>query len=407
MSVAYFHDRDGGIVSDAAGNHAPGQVRTGLSRVLECPTRLPAGRTGLCTNYTALTEDLRRGVDALIGAGTEVTVLFTPEHGYWGAAQAGASDGNGVDAGTGLPVVDTYGVAGEDLDGLLLQSGVQHLVVDLQDVGVRFYTYVWTLFDLLCSAARTDIGVVVLDRPNPLGARRAGPGLEAACTSFVGRVSIPLQHGLTLGELARWFNAEHVPELAGGPASLTVVELTGWDGHRRDEELEPWVMPSPNLPSLATAVLYPATCLLEGTTLSEGRGTTRPFELFGAPWADGRLAAAIAERQLPGVAVREAVFRPTFGDWSGETVHGAQLHLLDADAFDPVATGVAILSTVATLYPCQELWRPALPGRRPFIDLLWGSAALREGVDAGRDLDAILDASPRAPQPPHDALLYA
>ncbi|WP_165962932.1 exo-beta-N-acetylmuramidase NamZ family protein [Occultella glacieicola] len=382
------------------------RVRTGLSRAIAEPGLIGDGPTGLCANYTSVTADLQRGVDALLAAGVPLTTIFTPEHGYWGAVQAGESEGDGVDVATGLPVLDTYRSDGERLDALLRGSGVAQILVDFQDIGVRFYTYTWTLFDLLCSAARTGIRVVVLDRPNPLGGLvRTGPGLAASCSSFVGRVSIPLQHGLTLGELARWFNAVHVPEAVGGPADLEVIELAGW-GRQRQDPGRAWVMPSPNMPTLDTATVFPAIGLLEGTVLSEGRGTTKPFELFGASWTDGRLAAALTERDLPGVAFREAVFRPTFSKWHGDVVHGAQLHLSDLGAFDPIATGVAVLQTVTELHPGESIWLPAHPGRPPFIDLLWGSPALREGVDRGADTDAILDDGPPTPTVPADALLY-
>ncbi|WP_147917533.1 exo-beta-N-acetylmuramidase NamZ domain-containing protein [Ruania zhangjianzhongii] len=378
--------------------------RTGLSRVLENPSLIGTGPIALCGNYTAVTEDLRRGVDALVDAGLPVRCLLTPEHGYWGAVQAGESEGDGRDEPTGLPVLDTYQVSSPELDAMLQRTGTEQIVLDLQDIGTRFYTYTWTLFDLLCSAARTGHRVVVLDRPNPLEGRVAGPGLAPSCASFVGRVSIPLQHGLTIGELARWFNAVHVPEHTGTSADLDVI-TTG--GHRDARGDQPWVLPSPNMPAPDTAVLYPATGLLEGTTLSEGRGTTKPFELFGAGWTDARLAAALAEQELPGVLVREAVFAPMFSTCAGQRVHGAQLHLIDRETFDPVRTGHTLLATIADLYPDQQLWREANAGRPPFLDLLWGSPALREGIDAGHSLAQILAVSPATPTPPADALLYS
>lgn len=382
------------------------QVDSGLARLIAHPNTIDSVPTGICTNYTGVTADLRRGVDALVEAGISLTAIFTPEHGYWGAVQAGESDGDGVDEATGIPVIDTYLCEGDRLDALLRDSGVQQILVDFQDIGTRFYTYTWTLFDLLCSAARLGIRIVVLDRPNPLGGLvRTGPGLDAAFSSFVGRVSVPVQHGLTLGELGLWFNAVHVPEKVGSAADLEVIELEGWHRERQAEDA-PWVMPSPNMPTLTTATVFPAIGLLEGTTLSEGRGTTRPFELFGAAWTDARLTAALNERQLPGVTFREAVFRPTFSKWHGDVVHGSQLHLQDADAFDPITTGITVLQTVAQLYPGESLWRKAEPGRPEFIDLLWGSTALREGIDSGADQQAILAASPEMPEVPASALLY-
>lgn len=383
---------------------------TGLDRILRDPSLLQQVPTALCANYTSATADLARGVDALHAAGVPLTALLTPEHGYWGAAQAGESDGDGTDEATGLPVLDTYGAEGAELDALLVRSGAAQILVDLQDIGSRFYTYTWTLFDLMCSAARTGLSVVIADRPNPLGRRRLGPGLDPACASFVGRVAIPLQHGLTLGELARWFALEHVPQETGRQVRLDVVEVEPQATTSALPAMQ-WVMPSPNMPTADSAVLYPATALIEGTLLSEGRGTTRPFELFGAAWTTRALAEALRDQDLPGVAVREAVFRPMFSKWSGSTVHGAQLHLLDAARFDPLRTAHALLSTVRELHPDEPLWRQRGPDelggdRPPFIDLLWGSSALREGIDARLDLAQILERSPRAPQPPASALLY-
>lgn len=385
----------------------PLPVRTGLSRVVDDPALIASVPTGVVTNYTAVTSDLRRAPDALHDAGVRLDAMFAPEHGYWGAIQAGEDVGDENDVRTGLPIIDTYKAEGEALDELVRASGVHQLLVDLQDIGTRFYTYTWTLFDLLCTAARTGVRLVVLDRPNPLGGQvRTGPGLDPACSSFIGRVSIPLQHGLTLGELGRWFNHVHVPQVTGKAADFDVVQVQHWDRSRVAAAELPWVMPSPNMPTLTTALLYPATGLLEGTVLSEGRGTTRPFELLGAPWVSSDLAGALNTLNLPGVAFREAVFKPTFSKCAGEVTRGAQVHLLDADAFDPIRTGIEVLRTIAGMHPEAQIWREAAPGRPPFIDLLWGSAALREGIDADADTEAILAASPQTPEPPTDTLLY-
>ncbi|MGV8845935.1 exo-beta-N-acetylmuramidase NamZ family protein [Tessaracoccus sp.] len=381
-----------------------GKIQTGLTRAMDDPSLLGEGPIALCANYTSVTSNLGRGLDALVAAGAPVTTLLTPEHGYWGAVQAGSSAGDGADARTGLPILDTYLVEDAQLDSLLEKSGAQQIVIDLQDIGARFYTYMWTMFDLLCSAARTGRSLVVLDRPNPLGRSQAGPGLDPACASFVGRVSIPMQHGLTLGELARWFNESHVPQASGCMADLTVIEVQGWDGGVQAGGA--WVMPSPNMPTLNSAILYPATGLLEGTTLSEGRGTTKPFELFGAEWTDGRLAAALREQNLPGIIVREAMFRPTFSKWAETSVHGAQFHLVDPAAFDAITTAHTLLRTVADLYPEQQLWREPEAGRPPFLDLLWGSSSLREGIDAGASLAEILQSAPQAPDAPEGTTLY-
>lgn len=383
---------------------------TGLDRICRTPSLLSAGTVALCANYTSVTSDLARGVDRLRDAGVPLVALLTPEHGYWGAAQAGESDGDGVDAATGLPVIDTYRAGESDWDALLHRAEAEQVLVDLQDVGTRFYTYVWTLFDLMCSASRTGHRVVVADRPNPLGRRRLGPGLDPRCSSFVGRRSIPLQHGMTLGELARWFALDQVPATTGRHVDLEVVTLDDWDAAPASDRAR-WVMPSPNMPTPEAAALYPTVGLVEGTVLSEGRGTTRPFELLGAPWTDARLSQVLREHQLPGLLVREAVFRPTHSKWRDETVHGVQLHLADPARFDPLHTAHTILTSLAELYPDHDLWRQRGPGetgsdRPPFIDLLWGSPALREGIDRGQDLDQILAGSPQAPEAPQAAFLY-
>ncbi|PSL08546.1 uncharacterized protein YbbC (DUF1343 family) [Haloactinopolyspora alba] len=383
-------------------------VRTGVQRLVEDPGLVAGSAVGLFTNDTGTMPDLTRNVDALLAAGVPLTTLFTPEHGMAGAVQAGESEPGGVDEGTGLAVLDTYGRSGRELDDQLRGSGVDAVLFDLQDVGVRYYTYVWTLYDLLCSAARIGLPVTVLDRPNPLGGvRTEGPGLLGSCASFVGRVSVPLRHGLTVGELARWFAAEHVPEATAARPDLDVVAMDGW---RRDDtgaDGRVWVMPSPNMPTLDTARVYPCTGLLEGTNVSEGRGTTRPFEIVGAPYADARLASCLTELGFPGVRFRDLRFRPTHGKWTGSTLRGVQMHVLDPDAFEPVRTGIGILSAFAELYPDGFRWRePDDRHRPPFVDLLWGSPALRSGVDARHDADEILAASPPAPRPPADAVLY-
>lgn len=386
-----------------------GRVRTGAERLADDPSLVDGRSVGLFTNYTGVMPDLSRTIDALLAAGVPLTALFTPEHGLWGAVQAGESEPGGVDAASGLPVHDTYLSSGAALDAILRDAGVDVVLYDLQDIGVRFYTYIWSLYDLLCSAARTGVRVVVLDRPNPLGGVRiAGPGLDPACSSFVGRVSIPLRHGLSAGELARWFNVEHVPAAAGREAELEVVAMDGW---RREltgaASGVPWVMPSPNIPTFDSALVYPGTCLIEGTTLSEGRGTTRPFEIIGAPFADARLAPALAEQGFPGVAFRDLVFRPTFGKGAGEVLRGVQLHVTDAEEFEPVSTGVGILAVLARLYPDDFAWRvPDDPSRPPFADLLWGSSALREGIDTGASVQEILASSPAAPVPSSTVRLY-
>lgn len=387
---------------------APTRVRTGAHRLADDPSLVTGSAVGLFTNYTAVMPDLTRDLDALLAAGVPLTTVFTPEHGMWGAVQAGESEPSGVDEATGLPVLDTYQRSGASLDALVTESEVDVVLFDLQDIGVRFYTYIWSLYDLLCSSARTGVPVVVLDRPNPLGAATAGPGLVPSCSSFVGRVSVPLRHGLTTGELAQWFAAEHVPDAVGARPKVDVVVMAGWrpDMSIADTGL-PWVMPSPNMPTFDTALVYPGTGLIEGTTASEGRGTTRPFEIIGAPYVDLRLAPALNERGFAGARFRDLEFRPTHGKWAGSTLRGVQVHVLDPGVFEPVETGIGIIAMLAELYPQDFAWRPRDDEQGPpFIDLLWGSPALREGIDAKASTQEIIAASPPAPQPPPDIRLY-
>ncbi|MGA8112163.1 MAG: DUF1343 domain-containing protein, partial [Actinocatenispora sp.] len=367
-------------------------VRTGAQRLCAEPGLAGPGRLGLTTNYTGIMPDLTTNVAALRAAGVPLTALFGPEHGIRGTVQAGESEGAGTDPASGLPVYDTYRRSGAALDELIVESGVDTLLYDLQDIGTRFYTYVWTMFDLMVSAARTGRRFVVLDRPNPVGGLvTEGPGLDPAYASFVGRASVPVRHGLTCGELAGFLNAGAVPAAAGRPVELAVVAMDGW---RRDmtpaDTGQPWVMPSVNMPTPDSALVYPGTGLFEGTNLSEGRGTTRPFELIGAPYLDERFVPALRALDLPGVAFREAWFAPTFHKYAGEPLRGTQVYVTDVRAAEPVRTAVAMLYTLSRLYPDDFGWRVSeagaeRTGHRHFVDLLWGGDGLRRALDAGED----------------------
>ncbi|WP_406445170.1 DUF1343 domain-containing protein [Streptomyces sp. NBC_00631] len=389
-------------------------VTTGIARLHAAPGLAGPGRFGLVTNHTGVLPGLRPAAPALLAAGAPLVALFGPEHGLHGTGQAGESEPARTDPDTGLPVHDTYRRDGERLDKLLIDSGVDALVHDLQDIGARCYTYVWTMFDLMVSAARTGIRFVVADRPNPLGGLVSeGPPLEPAWASFVGRAAIPLRHGLTCGELARWLNASAVPLAAGRAADLTVIEALGW---RRAMDTAatglPWIAPSPNIPTPTTAAVYPGTCLFEGTNLSEGRGTTQPFEIVGAPYLDARFAPALAELALPGVHFRDLRFVPAFHKHAGRQLRGVQLHITDRAVFAPVRTAVAMLATLRRLYPDDFAWHTTDggaegTGHRHFVDLLWGSDRLRRTVDAGDDpLPLCGPPSPPCRWAGDDALLY-
>src|SRR5690606_2051094 len=289
---------------------------------------------------------------------------------------------------TGLPVHSLYGDVRKPTAGML--RGLDALVFDLQDVGVRVYTFVWTMTLAMEACAEAGIPFVVLDRPNPVGgARRAGPVLRPGYESFVGLHPVPLRHGLTAGELALWVNEER-----GIGCDLEVVPCSGWRRDMRWSETGlPWVMPSPNLPTPDSCEVYPGMVLLEGTNLSEGRGTTRPFELFGAPYLDPRdLVERLAPRMGPGVALRPCHFEPTFQKHAGALCGGAQIHVTDAQSFEPVRLAEEILPAIRDKSPDAVGWRPPTyeyEAELMQIDILWGHAGLREGLDAGRSAEDI------------------
>ncbi|GGX10472.1 exo-beta-N-acetylmuramidase NamZ family protein [Streptomyces lomondensis] len=360
------------------------QLRTGFERLAQDGYALLDGqKVGIVTNPTGITRDVRHIVDVMHADDrVNLTAVFGPEHGFRGTAQAGGSEGRHDDPATGLPVYDTYLKSGRPLADIFTASGVDTVVFDIQDVGARFYTYIWTLYDCMEAARLAGKRFVVLDRPNPVTGRAAlGPVLHKEFATFVGRRPVSQAHGMTVAELARLFNGEFLTE----PVPLETVHMSGW---KRSEFFDasglPWVPPSPNMPTPETALVYSGTCLFEGTNLSEGRGTTRPFELLGAEGIDRRWAAAANELALPGVRFREAYFAPTFSKFQGRTIGGVQVHVHDRDAFDPVRTGIALLVTAKRVWS-GFAWRPD-----HWIDKLTGSARVRTMIDAGADTDEVV-----------------
>ncbi len=365
-----------------------GPVSSGLDALVEERFRSLRGlRVGLVCNPTAVDRRMRHAADLLIGApGARLAALFGPEHGVRGDAQYMAAVGDALDRRTNLPVYSLYGRTLDSLAPTPAQlAGLDALVFDIQDVGARYYTYQATMLLCMEAAARARLRFVVLDRPNPIGgAIVEGPRLVPGFESFCGLHDLAPRHGMTVGELAELFRVERgITNL-----ELTVVECRGWRRgmHQRETGL-PWVFPSPNMPTPETALVYPGMCLLEGTNLSEGRGTTRPFEIFGAPWLDpDRLVEALDAQTLPGVLFRPVSFVPTFDKHRGEQCQGAELAVVDREAFRPFLTGVACVAAARALVPEDFRWRTEayeFVDGIPAFDLLCGSAREREGIELG------------------------
>ena len=345
--------------------------------------RLAGHRVGLVANPASVDAGLRHVVD-LVASLPNVTLaaLFGPQHGFRSDVQDNMVETDHAHHSLlNVPVYSLYGETREPTAAML--SGLDLLVIDLQDVGTRVYTYVHTTTNCLRACAAAGVPVVVCDRPNPVGGVAVeGPMLERGYESFVGQFPIPLRHGLTIGELASLCN-----ETFGLGATVEVLPLAGWRREMyHDATGLPWVLPSPNLPTLDSTIVYPGMVLLEGTNLSEGRGTTRPFELVGAPWLVARdLADTMNDLRLPGVWFRPTEFQPTFQKHAGRTCGGCQLHVTERGTFQPVLTAVALLQACRRLASDQFSWRqPPYEYETiiPPIDILSGSDQLRQRVDA-------------------------
>jgi uncharacterized protein YbbC (DUF1343 family) len=317
-----------------------------------------------------------------------LAALWAPEHGLWGAPQDHAHIRAERDPVTGLAVHSLYGLRRAPTPAML--RAVDTVVIDLQDVGARYYTFIWTTALVMRAAAAAGVDVVVLDRPNPLGgARVEGNVADPAYASFVGLYPLAIRHGMTIGEIAAYLNATH-----DFGCRLTVVRMRGWRRAMSWEDTGlPWVAPSPNMPTVDTARVYPGGCLFEGTNLSEGRGTTRPFEWVGAPYLEAHAyAEALNALRLPGVAFRPARFRPTFHKWAGRLCDGVQIHVTDDARFMPYLTGLAVIAAARRLAPRAFAWRRPpyeFEHRKLPIDILCGTDAIRKAIERRRPLGKI------------------
>jgi uncharacterized protein YbbC (DUF1343 family) len=382
-------------MTDNFGVHSPPMPVTTLttlgSEVLIASGRLRGRRVGIVCNPASVNRDFTHIGDRLAESGAELGAIFGPQHGFRSDVQDNMIESpHAEDARRRVPIYSLYSETREPTAAML--AGLDCLIVDLQDIGARIYTFIYTMANCLRAAARDGVPVIVCDRPNPIaGVSIEGPTLRKGYESFVGQFPIPMRHGMTIGELARLFN-----DGFGLGASLDVVTMDGWD--RRlyyDETGLPWVIPSPNMPTLDSAIVFPGTVLFEGTVLSEGRGTTRPFELVGAPWIDAeRFASAMNARRLPGVHFRPAVFEPTFHKHAKTPCGGCQIHVLDRQRFQPCAVGAALLLEFHRAAPDRFGWRQPpyeyehskLP-----IDVLAGSPDLREQVERDEPLETIVE----------------
>jgi len=352
------------------------------------PRDLKNARVGLVAHPASVNRRFEHAVDIFRWSKKlRLTVLFGPQHGIHGQTQDNMIEWEGFhDASSGLPVYSLYGKVRKPAHSMLEQCDV--MAIDMQDVGSRYYTFIWTMD--LCMQACREAGktVIVLDRPNPLTGRLTeGPVLEPRYASFVGLKPLPVRHGMTIAEIARYLHQSFYPDL-----DLRVIPMQGWKRALWfDDTGLPWVIPSPNMPTLDTALVYPGMCLFEGTNISEGRGTTRPFELFGAPFIRGAtIVKMLREFKLSGVSFRPLHFQPTFQKHAGLLCGGAQIHVTDRGKFKPFKTGVAILKAIHNTYPRDFKWKEPpyeyeevnLP-----IDILAGTDRLRKDIESWKDLD--------------------
>ena len=352
------------------------------------PKKLKGLRVGLLIHPASINRKFEYAVNIFLRyRKLELKVVFGAQHGIRGETQDNMVEWEGFfDKKIGLPVYSLYGHTRKPDPSML--NDIDVLVIDLQDVGSRYYTFIWTMELCMQACQEMNKSIVILDRPNPItGQIIEGTVLDIEYTSFVGQRPLPIRHGMTIGEIGNYLYNEFYPSL-----DFYVITMKGWKRNMWFNETKmPWVMPSPNMPTLDTATVYPGTCLLEGTNLSEGRGTTRPFEIFGAPFIEpDALVKQLKALKLPGVLFRPVYFKPTFQKYVGEVCGGAQIHIINRSLFKPFRTGVAIIKTIHNLYPEQFEWRqPPYEYEREKmpIDILSGTNRLRKDIEAGTNLN--------------------
>ena len=362
------------------------QVTLGLEKLLANPNEYLRGNTlGLVVNQTSLTSDGQSSIGQLHNNKSfKLKTILAPEHGVYGVDQDMAPVTDETEPLSGLLVRSLYGADAASLTpSPSLLSGIDNLVFDIQDVGSRYYTFIYTLANCMKTCVGSNTRMIVCDRPNPInGVTIEGNLVEKEFQSFVGQYPIPNRHGMTIGELAILFN-----EYFGIKCDLKVIPMEGWERSMwYDQTGLPWVSPSPNMPTLSTATVYPGMCLIEGTLLSEGRGTTIPFEQVGAPYIDAEtLAKTLNKENLPGLFFRPQYFKPQFQKWSGTVCGGIQLHITERNKIKPLVTSIALLYSIKKLYPDDFSWRKEayeFVSDRLAIDLLYGNPTLRETIES-------------------------
>lgn len=373
-SLCMFNKGDGGV-----------RVIPGLEVFLE-KGLFKNNRIGLVTNHTGINYDLKSNFDLMIKAGYKLAALFSPEHGIYGDHPDGQYVEGSTLAETKIPIYSLYGATQKPTREML--KNVDTLIFDIQDIGARYYTYMSTMILSMEAAAENGIEFLVLDRPNPIGGTNLEGNLPGhSWISPVSYAPVTIRHGMTAGEIAMYMAAEK------GLARPEVVAMEGWYRDMYfDETSFPWVPTSPSAPTLEMAILYPGTCLFEGTNLSEGRGTSTPFQVTGAPWINGvKLSETLNGMGFPGVKMRPAHFRPSFGKWTGDICQGIQIHIFESRRVRPVELGVRLLFAIRDLYPDDFRVIPPGPNGKHFLDLLTGGTQLTKALERDNSPEPLLD----------------